>query len=414
MEKPSSFLRVLDLRQGPDVRGILIISLVAVLIWFFVGRIGDWALPYRLRTVEAQHGVVEERWTGQGLVVRDEAVAHTPATGRLTLYVQEGQQVRVGDIICEINAAGETGALSVSLEQLDEQMAEADEAIRVARREGAQQRTQLTEQLETLRSKISVLQAESKFEEIAKLETEQRTLEMRLRMVAGTEARAVLEAELRRQELLRQREKLLGRDQSEVFILRAVNPGVISFQFDGLEELIPLDTPLHDVAAIKQIAGGKAFQSGGSRITAGSPVYRLINSRQFYLFVSLTNSGTLSVGETVRVQLADIVLPMTLIRMEERVDKLLALLISESMLPELLNIRYTSVKVSRGTHQGVVLPLASIVSPKENQTGVYLMVDGRPVYRSVKVRGQDGKQAVVDGVPLGAKVVINPKLLTVD
>ncbi len=414
MEKPSNFLRVLDLRQGPDVRGILIVCGVASRIWFLVGRVGDWTLPYRLRTVEAQRGVVEEQWTGQGLVVRDESVVHTPATGRLTLFVAEGQQVRVGDIICEINAAGETGALPVSLEQIDAQMAAADEAIRAARREGAQHRTQLNEQLEELRHKINALQVEGKFEDVAKLETEQRTMEMRLRMAAGSEARAVLEAELRRQELLRQREKLLGRDQSDVFILRAASPGVISFQFDGLEELIPLDTPLHDVAAMRQIAAGKTAQSGGSHVIAGSPVFRLVNSHRFYLFVSLTNTGSLTVGETVRVQLANIELPMVISRVEERVDKVLALLISDSLLPELLNIRYTSVKVSRGTHQGVVIPLAGIISQKENQTGVYLMVEGRPVYRSIKVRGQDRKQAVVDGVPLGAKVVINPKLLVGD
>lgn len=185
MEKPSNFLRVLDLRQGPDVRGILIVCGVAILIWFLVGRVGDWTLPYRLRTVEAQRGVVEEQWTGQGLVVRDESVVHTPATGRLTLFVAEGQQVRVGDIICEINAAGETGALPVSLEQIDAQMAAADEAIRAARREGAQHRTQLNEQLEELRHKINALQVEGKFEDVAKLETEQRTMEMRLRMAAG-------------------------------------------------------------------------------------------------------------------------------------------------------------------------------------------------------------------------------------
>jgi hypothetical protein len=87
MGKPVRLLRAIDLHGGPDVRGIILISLAAMLIWFTFSRVTSWALPYRLRSVEAHQGAIEETWTGRAMAVRDEDVIHAPASGRITLLV---------------------------------------------------------------------------------------------------------------------------------------------------------------------------------------------------------------------------------------------------------------------------------------------------------------------------------------
>jgi putative membrane fusion protein len=379
-------------------------------IWFTFSRVTSWALPYRLRSVEAHQGAIEETWTGRAMAVRDEDVIHAPASGRITLLVNEGQRVRAGDVLCEVNSAGETGALPVDLEKIDQQQKVAEGQVRAARQEGARKRSELTEQLETLRSKVSELQAAGHLEEARKVEGDQRNVEARLSLVAAAEAEAVLQADLRRQELIHQRETVLSGTRSDVYLVRASTAGVVSFQFDGLEGLVPLDSPLHDIAAEKRDTQPKKL-ADKTHVTAGSPLVRLVNNYHFYLFVSVKGARSIKQGELVQVTIDSREMRMRATRTEDRNGKTLALLQGDTFYNNFLSIRSTDVLLSTGRREGVLVPVSSVVTDKNGNSGVFAMVDRVPVYRPVTVGASDQNHAIVNGIPIEAKVVANPKLM---
>lgn len=419
MTKPVRLLRAIHLPVGPDVRGILTISIIAMLVWFVASRISHFVLPYRLHTTVARMDTIEETWTGYATAFRQESVVHSPASGRLKFLVHDGQRVSQGDVVCEVNLAGELGALPKDREKIDEMIKEAEADVRAARRDGAHKRSVLSEQLEAVKNDVRDLQSSGRLEESRKAEGEQRSLETRLRAVAAAEAEAVLQADMRRQELLRQREILLGGSKSDIYLVRAASAGVVSFQLDGLEGVLTLDTPLHDVSTIKY-EGNPVIRQDQERVTAGAPLFRLVNNYHFYLYVAVEGSGELQQGEIVQVTMqeqkkkTEQKLQMRVARVEIRPDKVLALLAADEFNSELLNLRNLEIRVSHGSREGIVVPQTSIVNNKYGKPGVFVMVERTPVFFPVKLGSGNHTHVIIDGVPLGARVVTNPRVLAKD
>lgn len=349
-------------RLRPGLEKAVRMALAAACIWLALGALARHTITLRLRTAPARLGAVEELWTGQGLVVRREGVIYAPADGRLRLLTKEGEKVRPGDIICEINADGEVGAVPEALEALDRELRDVEEELRGA-----------------------------------SSDEERRSVALR--------------AGVRRQELIKRREALLTGSRRRVHLVRAASGGLVSFRLDGLEDAVAPDTPLHDVT-VPRWQGWEATRVDGESVRAGERLARLVDDFEWFLFASASGERCLAVGEVVEVRLAGATSLMRVQRAEEREGKILALLAGDALRPEYLHIRSLAVTLSKQRREGVLIPKSSLVrdTPAEDNS-VYIMVEGKPVLRRLRVIARQGNVVMVENIPVGARVVTNPRLL---
>ena len=79
----------------------------------------------------------------------------------------------------------------------------------------------------------------------------------------------------------------------------------------------------------------------------------------------------------------------------------------------LIHRREADVILTTERREGIVVPRSAIVEER-GKKGVYILAGDTPVFREVRVLGANERQAVVDGVvgvPVGARVVVNPSRL---
>lgn len=202
-----------------------------------------------------------------------------------------------------------------------------------------------------------------------------------------------------------------GRTGSTRHLVRATNSGLVSFRIDGLENALAPDTPLHALATIRS-QEHEVRRIDNQSVNRGEPLFRLVDNFEWFLFVSVTGTRSLQVNETVRVSLLETETTMRVERSETRNGKTLALLHGDSMRPEHLYTRWCTVALSQGRCEGVLVPDSSLVKDGDGElAGVYLMVEGKPVFKRIRVVASRDEMAVVEGVPVETPVVTNPALL---
>jgi hypothetical protein len=192
--------------------------------------------------------------------------------------------------------------------------------------------------------------------------------------------------------------------------LTAPVPGVVSFVLDGLEESASqsLTSPLHDVATT-----GKSDEVvrilDGDQVTPGTPLFRLVDDFTWNLQVAVQGGRRLRPGESVVVSFPGGETRMQIERTEGREGKTLAQLKGDGLPPQCLYLRQFEVRLSASRREGVVVPARSLVSTDGERWGVYVMVGRSLVYQRLEVLATNEKEALVRGLPVGARLVTNPQ-----
>ena len=382
-----------------------------VLLWILIDA--DLLTALRLRTVEATYGSVETRIRARALLIRAERVVKAPASGRVTLLVNEGRHVRAGDAVLEIDE----GAVAVASEltRLDRLAAEQD-AARRAELEALERRVREVQS--------SLRQAEERLRRAlnrgdqagaARAQDERSALVTSLRRLES-EAEALTRA--REEELARvaeRRRELLAARPADLSIVRAPAAGIISFQLDGLEERLTAALPLPEIFGAE--ADAPARIQDGLGVALGDPLFRVVDpSATVHVALEARGPVPLSAGERVAVAFDHIperTFPGRLVESVE-VDRVWYGKVALDAVDASLAIqrKATATLVARRA-EGIVVPKSALIE-KNGEPGVYVLVGDKPVFRRVRVLGESGERVAIDspqGVPVGARVVRNPRLL---
>ncbi len=211
-------------------------------------------------------------------------------------------------------------------------------------------------------------------------------------------------------ERVRPGQKICTIEDEDGRVISAVNaekPGLISFQVDGEETLYP-GQPAEEVWAAYR-ADRTLQRRTGERVAAGEPLGKLVDNYTLYVYVALSGQAGPPQGQNVRVGLPAGEFVMRAAQVSMRTGTTLVMLAGDEFPPGAANWRHLEqVTLAQGRHYGILVPARSIVKKKNGQTGVYLMVAGHPVYRPVQVVAVQDDEAVVSGVPVGARVVVRP------
>lgn len=430
---------------------LLAFSLAAVLAVYFFGRLDAAILSWRIKTVPARFGEVETRLAGTGVILREEVVVAAPATGRLTLLVSDGRTVRPGDVLGEVDvraelasgaasqvapvassggpsgaspggpsgapgssaqSAGTAGSLTAvgplseadyvrerellvrNRSDLEARVRDAEKVMRDALAVGDSEIVQEAQQRrDRFRSELAHAEA-------AIVELDRRWAE-RSRHPAPTAASASASAP----------SISGGAPASAVF--RAAAAGLFLTTLDGFDGAYAPGHPVEEAPWDGRLVARRS--EDGRRVEAGDPVARIVRTDRFEMVVRLRDAP-IERGMRVDITLgsgAGVRLPARVSEVQRAGEHTFVRLSVDAYDEVLAGVRRSDVVMSARSAQGIVVP-SSALTERNGKQGVYILLGDRPIFREVRVLGGDEREAVVDGVigvPVGAPVVVNPKLV---
>ncbi|HET7559596.1 MAG TPA: hypothetical protein VFK80_06525 [Limnochordia bacterium] len=362
----------------------------ALAIWYFAGAIWQIAFPFVTRTQPAERGELSDQLEGAALFYRPSDWVVAPVAGRVTTLVSEGTSVAAGALVAEIDPAPAAAApLSA---------------------ETATQRKLAVQKLSDLQSRIDLLQGEIASQEIERQDAVAREKLSTAKQI--DEKITQLKAELAPNLAERRRLQAQLGDADEAVkpvLVTAQGAGLVTFKsgygWATAEDAFAAlgDDVMHYRPAAEAIGDG-------SLVAQGQPLYGLARSGEGRLYLvapglhvpALHQKVTLHFGgAVVRAQIAAVFPKL------ERSVLVLNLAEEADWAPGLrgrAEVRFDSVA-------GVLLSRRALTK-KDGVEGVYVMVERRPVFRPVEVKAGSGDRIVVDGVPVGARVVVDPAAIT--
>ncbi|GEM_PF-6068226 len=194
-------------------------------------------------------------------------------------------------------------------------------------------------------------------------------------------------------------------------LVYATAAGNVHFYWDGWEQQVDLDLLLHRaVRQWREVQPAPGRITDGQLVQAGQPVARIVHGHVIRLYLDLPAGVTLASGQRVEVRMPGV----TDQTVGGRVVALgsgepAAVLVElDRYLPVLDAARWVDVEVVRARYQGLAVPAEAIVWEAADRPGVYVRRETRVVLRGVRIVGQAGGWAVVDGISAGDEVITNP------
>ncbi|SHM07659.1 putative membrane fusion protein [Caldanaerovirga acetigignens] len=301
----------------------------------------------------AKESTVKEIISSEAVIVKNERVINAPAEGKIELMVKAGERVRVNAPLFKVVA-------DVDKKQLLER--EMDELKR-------------------------------KLENIKK---------------AGNDLKLQNEAAIEMiEKSIKLQEKKLQEVESTIFSPMA---GVISFNVDGYEYLlVPEKVSSLDYEDIENIKATGSEQTFQEIVKTNQAVMKIVDSLTLEV-VAKWDGPNLKIGEkyTIRFPEHDLEIKTRLRELSE--TKKTAVFSVQEVPFELLDKRKSRVEIVVRTHNGIGVPVSALVDDK-GQEGVLLFFDGKLIFKPVKVIAKDDKNAIVEGVKLGDRVVVKRGLI---
>ena len=344
-------------------------------------------------TFTAERGTLSFSTQGSGIVVRSERLYTAEGYGKAEYIAQEGQVLMAGSPICDVYSNDYSDSDYASLKELQEKILDYQQ--------NNAQSGIVDEDMNSLNEQIAV-----KTEQIR-------------RYIAGEEAGDLdqLQREIRqlmseRSEILRnaakedsqladfyaQEQTLITRIQNYKRTIVAENDGIVSFYFDGTEQLLtPANIPLLTVKNINNILNGTFRYDTGSEQTFNKPLYRLVERNNWYVVMIADEeipqfegntefTVTFSFGSdyTYTANISD--------HISEGGKELYCFHFTGDV-DKMLRARQVSFEVS-ARYVGITVP-KSAIKKEDGVEGVYFFHEGKKTFAPVEILISEEKEAII-------------------
>ncbi|HHW11031.1 MAG TPA: hypothetical protein GXX29_13785 [Firmicutes bacterium] len=200
--------------------------------------------------------------------------------------------------------------------------------------------------------------------------------------------------------------EVVGEDGKVFEALAAPAAGLVSYRFDGLEFLHPAMRPDEVWEAVRQPVVRELADN--EKTKEDQAVFRLVDNHTIYFYASLKGTGQLKPGMNLAMRLAERSLQLTVMEVVPTSSGQKVLLKTSAFLPAFLHLRYLDLDLTIQETSGLSLP-ARCLTKAGSSEGVYLLVDGRPVFYKVQVLKRSEDTVIVSDIPPGARVVLKPE-----
>ncbi len=396
-------------RRTPRFGAGLLLAILLVLFVLYFGA-KDLIIPFLVRSVVAESGFLEQSVTSDAIVIRQETVFCAPSSGKLLLTAGEGERVRAGTPVIEVQNTQATRALDEQVREVDEKLAEFD-------RNQSQRFATLETSIKEVDGSIANTLREAR---AAMLSGEgSKVLSLDRVFLESMQKRYEVACDLgrldvARNEIVGERQKLADLAKKASNRVDAPGPGIVSFLLDGLEtQWSPLSTGGITARSVFVADPKVAETKTATDVRAGQPAFRIVSLDQGAIAVAIPAKDMVDIlaQQSVRVrspslskdELRGKVQSMT----DPGGDGFGVVVVSISPLPEeALNARKVRVDLIKQRNEGVKVPEQCLLK-KDGEPGVYVIYKTMARFRKVFVKASDGMWAIVEGLSPGSEVITN-------
>ena len=192
--------------------------------------------------------------------------------------------------------------------------------------------------------------------------------------------------------------------------------GVVVRQLDGFEGMLqPQNLEGINPRSILRMPMKVKEINDGDEIQQGTFMFKLVNDFSWFFVVQVTPDNAEVIRglnrQRLRFPFAEELVVNAKLSLDKTADDdvVIAFEITDHV-EGYLEQRMTEAAVITSQLKGIFLPVSALVE-REDEKGVYILHKSVVRYRSVEVVGLDKEHVVVEGLPIGLKVISNPSLV---
>jgi putative membrane fusion protein len=399
---------------GRRGRTNLVVLAVAALLGALYGpRLVGATAGALIRTQVVRAGSVERTVVGHGFFLREDEVVVAPVSGTLEWLVPDGERVRAGTAVARLANPDARAELLRRLSAIDRDIAAWDTKNQASR---ARMEAELTAANRTVLELVTAWR-----ERLMRKPQEDRDGGVSP-VAAAAEHRQVVVFKLttldeERALLAKEREAVAGLLRRAVLDTTSPVAGVVSRQFDGLEESLELSVvPLPDSARLLASQPKPYEARVGDKVMPGQRLFRVTDMSRIGVAVVMSDRemAQFAPNQEVTIRMgerpAEIAATVGAVGEREKTGSGVVLLVTSEATAELARSRQAKVTVTLRSARGPALAKSCLVT-RSGVTGVYVIERGRTAFRPVTVVAASPTQAVVSGLAIGDEVVTNPWLV---
>lgn len=398
-------------------RRIGITSVVTLIVLFLVWpylRAG--VLRLLVPVVTAARGTLEEKVSGTAVFCGGTVILRAPVSGTVKLVARDGESVRVGDVVAEIENPSVSSDIDQALKAARDDLASydrqtKDEFDRYSKSLQTAYEAMVNNFIEIRRAFLA-----NDFRSREAFESKFQEWRDKLNSYRGT----VNSMEQRRADLVATVAFLeQARDASSVKVI-APSSGLFATRLKtGEATLTPSQLSTRDASEILALSrelstAGTMTVKNGQKVSAGEPVGKIVSGEQvtFYLPLKSEDQPLVKVGSRVEVQFDDGASfsgSITGISSGKPPGYSVVTGVIPLMQPERVTV-CSDISLILKRQSGVLVPQSSILE-KDGQTGVLVVQKTYARFQPVEVLMEKDGKAIVKGISEGDEVVLRASRL---
>lgn len=382
-------------------------AIVACILWFSDIRLGE----RNYGTVE--YGSITIWNHGDGLIIRDEEIFNVNSYGKIEYFSADGEMVEKDELLAVLYKSNYK-------EDLIDDLYEIKQKIANYQRKNIVQDI-LDSDYNKLESNINEVVQNIQFlvcrNNLNKLEYQEKQLRELL-----TRRQEFLNRKITPDQYLQklyEEETRLNQQIAEWKInIVAPDSGIISFQLDGLEEILNLGSldymTIEEFLAIWKTISIQDMQTEQGQ-ELEQPLFRLIDPSKWYLACHIPTADIFyEKNDVLKVKLlgsSEEVLEGVVYKIDRGSDKALVILELTEGIDSVINTRDLPIEIGKTT-EGLLVPSSSIIK-SNGKTGVEFVYRGQIRFVEVRVKAMNDEKAViekigdVEGLNVHDKVVVH-------
>lgn len=353
---------------------------------------GVYSIFLKSTTIFLHTGDIEEIQNCKVTILRDESVVYSEDYGKITYLVSEGERVTKGTPILELYKLG-----------FDENMIKDLNEIQIKIKNYQQENilkniidndlNQINNQIDAQTFKINQYIKNNEENKVQLVERQIKALMIKRQNYL----QKTIEADDYLNNLYEKEKEANIRIQAYKTSVNAEDSGVISFYFDGCENLLGMDK-LDQLTSsdVKNIIS-KTVPIKTTEAKVQRPIYRIINNYKWYLLLADTSEVEFLINNEYNISFdtnSNRIYKGKIIKINKTDKKNLVIIEMLEDIGSLVSDRNIGVTISKKTN-GFIIPINAL-EKRGTQNGVFIMNQSNKSFVSIKILTQNKKYAIIE------------------
>lgn len=343
-----------------------------------------------------EEGDLYESFTSTAVVIRQEELVKSPTDGNLEVFVEPNERVRVKTPLFKV--ISDRKKQEEYIKQINEVKSKLE---RIKNDQDQHGQSILDKSIKNMTVKLQDAIAKGDIDNANNIKSELERLK-----VEKNKKHKIKEENIKTmQESLK---NLTDKVQEVEYTVYAPMSGIVSFNIDGLEELLSpsniQDITYNDIIEICNKTKDTIKENTLKSVTCNMPVLKIIDNYCYYIAVPLDKK--LHQGQVYDLIFAGCDKPVKG-KLEHIAgnSKYVGIFCVNSDIKELLATRNLEVKILLGKFYGKIVPKDCLVN-LEGKEGVYIIQRNKRIFKPVKIIAKNDHYAAVEGLKIGDKILI--------